>query len=80
MPLSTTPSVTRPRQARLAALHQLGIQIEAHKARLTKDRDALRELLADAEAVAESADDAIEELNTAKRAVSDAVDALSRYL
>ena len=47
--------------------------IEHHKREIAKHRDALRELISDAEAVADSCGDAVESLDSA-------VDTLSQYV
>jgi hypothetical protein len=62
-----------PRKTNAKTVAALRKVIEFHKAEIAKHRDALRDILEDAEAVADSSTDAIDYLESA-------VDCLSQYV
>ena len=55
-------------------------KIERHKSAISKERDALRELLDEAEVITESCDEAVDALSSASNAIEEAADQLSKYL
>ncbi len=76
----TAAAITRPRALRLSRLTSLNVEIARRKAAIAKERDALRALLADANEIADCADEAEAELEAAMASIDRAVDSLSRYL
>jgi len=59
---------------------RLSAQAGLIKARLGKERDKLREVISDLEAIEQNADDAIDGVASAIRSLSDSADDLSQYL
>lgn len=61
-------------------LKQFARRIAMHQRRLVKQRDALRELIADAQALEEDMDDGQSALRDAVHALDEGADCLSRHV
>lgn len=74
-------SRTRPTQRiTVARVRNLAVEIARRKAAIARERDALRALIEDANDIADNADEANAELDSAVLSMERAADALSQYL
>jgi hypothetical protein len=76
----STPTISIAKRADIKRLDTLKVKIDRAKARLAKDRDVLRALVQDVESVLETADNAVDAMESAKRSIEEAADELSCYL